>query len=301
MKIGVKCGPENWEKLLENTKPDCIEIWYRVDWKDRYNELIDYLHKKEIPFGLHFWAALKDGYEPNLAYGGEIAEESAELMFQTIDIAQVIGATYVNIHPGSVLLKKLDFERLQLKALNIKAIPSNEAYRYLLRHAQQLHRYATERNVLFLVETLPKNEADHWRDKAGRLSYYASGNVPPEMLIKLAREGIFITNDISHSLASWDDVAVAELFPRLYALSQKLASQTRLIHLNTICPPFNGTDSHNGVLKEDFEESVLPTREQIIKLLRLYKGRDDVWIIPEPEIPKMADNYWEIKKIVGEL
>ncbi|MBI4130786.1 hypothetical protein HY468_05695 [Candidatus Roizmanbacteria bacterium] len=301
MKIGVKCGPEKWETLLENTKPDCLEIWYRLDWKERYNELIDYLQKKQIPFGLHFWAVLKDGYEPNLAYGGAIAEESAELMFQTIDIAQAIGATYVNVHPGSLFLTRLDLDNMRMHVLTDQNVDERQAYESLSLHAKQLHHYADERSILFLIETVPKNVPFHWKDSTGRENAQKSQQISPEIMIKLAKEAIYITNDISHTLASWDDVPAAELFSRLYAVTEQLALQTKLIHLNTTCPPFNGTDSHNGVLEEDFEQSVLPTREQLVKLLRLFKDRDDVWIIPEPEIDKMEKNYWEIRKLIKAL
>lgn len=302
MKIGVKTGPENWREPFERTNARYCEVWFRVDWKDRFQNIFRYLRKNKIEFGLHFWAILPAGFEPNLAYEKDgIADQSQEQVRKCIDIAQKVGAYYVNVHPGSLILRSADLERKELKVLHGNEISLEKARSSLLQHTRQLHQYAQDKGVLFMVETLPKNELEHWRDLSGRKNIQEAKNIPPEVIIEIAESGVSVCNDFGHTAASWvtDDPDV--LFKNVYSVTKRLAPQTRLIHLNTVIPPFNGTDSHNGVLEKDFRAGVFPNRGQLKKLLQPFKERDDVWVIPEPETPDMAANYFAIKELIENL
>jgi len=299
MIAGVKIGPKNWQEILNKGKPDCCEVWFRLDWADQFANLFKTLNKKNILFGLHFWAMLPGKIEPNLAWEKEeIADQTVELMKQTIDIAQKIGARYVNVHPGSLMLKKLDLENQQMTLIPNKKISLDKARKSLIPRVKLLNQYASKADLLLLVETLPKNEPAHFRDHTERQKVQEVNNIPLDLMIELANAGIFITNDIGHTAASLITKDREKLWKYLLKATKNLASQTKLIHLNTILPPFNGTDSHNGLLKKDFDQNVFPTKNQIIELLKIFCDRDDIWIIPEPEMKDMVRNYRVIKHLL---
>lgn len=302
MKVGVKIGPIKWQEVLEQTQARYCEVWFRLDWREQFSEIFSYLKAQQINFGLHFWAILPGGLEPNLAYEKNgIANETQKLIRQCIDVASTVGASYVNTHPGSLLLKKLDLTRKELIFLTGQEVDASAAQQSLLVRAQELDAYAKKKNVLFLIETVPKNEAWHWRDFSGHLRARRGQNVPPEFLYPLTKAGISLTNDFGHSAASWEESKREVIFAKLKKLTERLASQTKLIHLTTNAPPFNGTDSHNGILPKDFASGVLPDENQLRQLLSLFQDRDDVWIIPEPEIADMVDNYFALVSMVNSL
>lgn len=292
MKVGVKIGPENWKQVLSEVTPACVELWFKLDLIDQYDEMVAELQKRTIPFGIHFWASTKKGYEPNLVFEEDgVADESEELMRQTIDYAKAVRATYVNVHPGSFTLKYIDFEKKKMVLIPGETVEVDQGKEVLFNHCKSLNEYAKSKNILFLVETLPKNELEHWYSPEGRKNTQPADNVSPEILLELAKSGISITNDFSHTVSSVVSDDREFLWKYLLDTTKQLAPFTKLIHLNTVIAPFNGTDSHNGVLPEDFAQNVLPTKEQVLKLLQLFKGRDDVWVIPEPDIEKMVANY----------
>lgn len=298
----MKIGPEKWREVLEATKPEYCEVWFRVDQEEQFREIFKYLQSHNIEFGLHLWAILPEGYEPNLAFEPEgIADQAQELIKQNIDIARRVGAHYVNIHPGSLYLQKLDLDQKQTTILYDREVDEDEAWKSLLRRSQELNEYAQELGILFLVETLPRNELKHGRDPSGRVKVQEGKNISLEMIEKLAESGINITNDFCHTACQWNTQDREVLFQNLLGTTKRLARQTRLIHLNTMVPPLNGTDSHNGILEKDFAAGAFPSREQIKELLRIFKDRDDVWLIPEPEVSDMAENYFETEKLLGEF
>lgn len=301
MKYGVKIGPENWQEALAQTGAEYCELWFRVDQEERFGQIFKHLQSHNLKFGLHFWAVLSGGYEPNLAFEPNgVADQTQELIARNIDIAKRVGAHYVNVHPGSLLLHKLDLDRKEIIVLPGREISESGAWESLLRRSRELEDYAKEKDVLFLMETLPKNEPTHFRDATGRLEPQEAGNIAPELVVKLAKAGILVTNDFGHTPMGWEGEDRDFLFAKLLSITKELAPQTRLIHLNTVVPPFNGTDSHNGILEKDFASGAFPNREQIIELLRIFKDRDDVWVIPEAEVPDMTDNYFAIEKLFRE-
>ena len=135
----------------------------------------------------------------------------------------------------------------------------------------------------------------------GRLNPQFTHNIPPDFLVDLAQRGILITNDIGHLASAWESDDSRWLWTQVFNYSQKLTGQTRLIHLNTIVPPFNGTDTHTGVLPEDFAAGAFPNHDQLLQLLRLFQHRDDVWIIPEPPAELMVPNYRAIQQLIQEI
>ena len=93
MKIGVKFGPDNFDIVLSQTTPECAEVWFRLDWAEKYDKAFEELRNKNIPFGLHYWLVLENGIEPNLAYAPDgIAEKTEQSMKETIDIAQEVAS-----------------------------------------------------------------------------------------------------------------------------------------------------------------------------------------------------------------
>jgi hypothetical protein len=82
--------------------------------------------------------------------------------------------------------------------------------------------------------------------------------------------------------------------------TKKLALQTRLVHINTMPPPFNGTDGHLGILDKDFKKDVFPSREQIKLLLSSFSDRKDVWVIPEPFLDHV-ENTKALIKLIEEI
>lgn len=298
MHLGVKFGDDNWQPVLEKTKAEYAEVWFRIEWEERYGELFEYLKKNKINFGLHFWAEIEGGFLPNLAYEkNNIAQKTEAAVRKNIDIAQKAGAYYVNIHPGALTLEQVDLNKMEAKVVPESKISYEESLFTLKKHCLRLNRYAKEKNVLLLVETVPKNEADNWREDDGRLSVQQSYNLPPEALLELVDVGIYLSNDIGHLISSWISDDRDFLYKKTLDFTKKAKNATKLIHLNTVAPPFNGTDSHHGILPQDFAQNVVPNKEQLRELLALFKNRDDVWVIPEPKAELMAENYFEAKRM----
>jgi len=119
MKTGIKVGPSDWKEVLEKSKAKYCEVWFRLDWEEKYTSLFDYLNKNKINFGLHFWAMVDNKYFPNLlGLHQDIAEKTFNMIKQTIDIAKKWQAVYVNFHPESYRLNLLDLNNEKIKTLN---------------------------------------------------------------------------------------------------------------------------------------------------------------------------------------
>ena len=158
MKLGVKIGPEKWREVLQASQAQYCEVWYRLDWADRFVAIFDYLNAQRINFGLHFWAQLPGGFEPNLAWEADgIAAQSQQAMLQAIDTAAQVGAAYVNVHPGAFRLKKLYLDEERMELVEGKTVTADQAWQSLDQRTQTLPQYACSRNVLFLVEMIFSN------------------------------------------------------------------------------------------------------------------------------------------------
>src|SRR3990167_10626727 len=143
MKLGVKIGPVGWREVLDQSQAQYCEVWYRLDWADRFIPIFKYLKAHSINFGLHFWAQLPGDFEPNLAWEADgIADHSQQVMLQTIDFAAQVGATYVNIHPGALTLKRLYLDEERMEMVAGRSISPDQALQSLTRRCATLHQYA---------------------------------------------------------------------------------------------------------------------------------------------------------------
>lgn len=301
MKVGLKVGPQNWQAVLTQVSPECCEVWFRLDWKNQYQELFATLQEKNIPFGLHFWAMLEGNIEPNIAYPhANMAEQAAELMRQNIEIAAAVGAHYVNIHPGGLRVKKTDLDSGTVEIAQLPEIDESTALQTLLTYLPQLHSFAKDKGVLFLVETLPQKDPSNIHDYQARLNPVDVKAVSAKISLELVKNGLSITNDFSHTAMGFGESDPEVLWHKLLNFTQQTAYATRLLHINTIAPPLNGTDSHDGNTEADFAKGNFPSRSQVLELLSLFKNRDDVWAIPEPQIATMIENYRALQTLIAE-
>lgn len=281
---GIKIGPDSWKKILSKYHPKCVEVWFRIDWVDRYNDMFSYLQRKNIRVGLHFWGMLPGEIMPNFAFPDpDIRNPSINLVKKSIDVASHHGFRYVNIHPGSYRLSRIDFERECMRLVNKRKTTTSAGNEVLFENINLLHEYAKKRNTLLFTETIPTREPMNWKDlENGRLNTQDMRNVPVAVVESLAKKGYFICNDFMHT--AMDEISDDRdyLFRQLFNKTKRLLKQTKLIHVNTSPPPFNGSDGHLGIRNKDFTGDVFPTREQYKKLLALFINRNDVWAIPEP-------------------
>jgi hypothetical protein len=300
MKIGLKIGPKNWHSVLDQITPECVEVWFRLDWQQKYGDMFARLNLQSIPFGLHFWGILPDNLEPNLcSINPEIVEKSYQQMRQTLEIASEIGAHYVNIHPGTLKMKKLDLDQSQMTLIDGPVQELQPAISGLINRLKSLHQIAGQLGVLFITETLPKFEQMHWRNPDGRQQTQDPVSIDLQTMIKLSGVNLNICNDICHDLTWFAQLPENEAFNQLLNFSRQIKNSTKLVHVGTIAPPFNGTDSHNGILVSDYELGSFPALNDIRSLLQLYLDQSDIWIIPEPQLEHMVANYLVLKKLIN--
>ena len=303
MKVGIKFGPNQFPGVLEKSRAKYAEIYFRLDQKDQYKKIYQYLNANGIKFGIHFWAIIKGKYCPNLAYsGGGIAEETAELIKQTIDIASQAGAFYVNFHPESLRAVELDLDKQEFKTSPLPPITEQEAFDSLLYYLKILKEYASERNVEIYTETVPYYDPSHFREgekEDGREKIVDKRGMSTKSLIKLGKKGFNLCFDIAHAGNQYPNETREMIFQKIYQEAREIAPYTKLIHVSTTVPPLNGTDSHNGILEDDFKQDAFPDREQLLKILAAFKKYPNILCIPEPQIDKMVENYFELKKILS--
>lgn len=297
MQAGIKIGLKEYQQRISQTQASVCEVYFRIDQKDRYHKLFDLLKTKGIKAGIHFWGHLKGNLLYNLASPvNYVREQTLSLIKETIDIAAQNQCYYVNVHPGNYCLVEMDLDRGCYGKIS-QFIPKEQGLQTLLENVDILHKYALNRKVLFLVETVSCLDNPFWYDEKTRLKPIDVGYVRVETLIVLASHGYFITNDLGHTLSDEISENREFLYQKLLEKTKQLAKQTKLIHPNTTKPPFNGTDTHNGLLDEDFKQNVLPTKKQLLEILKIFKKRNDVWLIPEP-IKDHEKNYLELEKMV---
>lgn len=281
---GIKIGPQSFQAILDKYTPRVCEVWFRVDWENEYRQMFSRLKKEKVATGLHFWGILPKGVMPNFAFDSEtVRKQSIELVKKTIEIAAKHGFSYVNIHPGSYLLLTLDLDKACMCLIEGQETAPEKGKKILLENLNELNLFAKSREVKLLVETLPSREPENYKDLVkGRLKTFDVKNVNLLQMVELAEQGVFICNDFCHTAAEIISDDRDYLFAKLLTNSKKLAKQTKLLHVNTMPPPFNGTDAHLGILNKDFNKGVFPDKEQLKQLLSLFVDRDDVWVIPEP-------------------
>jgi len=303
MKVGVKIGPQNWQEILERSQAKYCEVWFRLDWKERYTPLFKYLRENKISFGLHFWATVDKKYFPCLlTLERKMAQKTFKLLKQALDIAGEWGASYLNFHPEAYHLNLLDLDKQTIRTVNSnKPIDKEKSFDQLLYYLEKIQAYAKEKNVVPLIETVPKYMPSDVKDqKLGRLRVQKSEGLETERYFKLADHRYPICLDLGHTMAQLVTDDRQQVIDHLIKAAKRLVESIGLIHVNTLSAPFVGTDSHDGVLDKDFKAGVVPNKKELITILSLFKKKD-VWLIPEPPTKEMVDNHFALKKIVAQI
>lgn len=301
---GLKVGPTDWRNRLEASGAQYCEVWYHAQEPKKYEKLFKYLQKHQIATGLHFWGTIDEKWEPNIAYPGPTLEKTLSLIKTTIDVANAHHFHYINIHCGNRKLINVDLVKQHfVPDEKSPEIPLDQAESIQRQSLNQLNVYAQKQKVLFLVETVPANVPTRsFHTPNARLQAVDQYTLPVATLIRRAQlDGIHITNDFCHTFADEFDKPLDGLWQALWKKSVALAPSTKLIHINTIIPPYNGTDTHNGITQTDFKlPGVFPDKEKLKQLLKLFKARNDVWAIGEPSTDHVG-NYQALTQLISKL
>ncbi len=299
MKLGIKVNADakSFDRLSK-ANPDMAEVWFNANTPETYSELFTELTKRHCDVGLHFWGTVNGTVLPNLAYPDSLViNESMALMKRTIDIAHAHGFQYVNIHPGSSALLSVDFASERYEIVKPPA-DLDDAIQRFLTNASELHAYATAKNIVFTVETVPLRITDGWYTPDARKTPKQSYELPIAAIVQAASAGIPIANDFCHTAASIITEDASSVWRFIHGMTTLLAPMTRLIHIGFIIPPFNGTDNHdqldNPLLETD---AAVPNTKQLIELLKLFSERPDVWILAEPS-NEHVKNYKIVQKLL---
>src|SRR3989344_388715 len=302
MSVGIKVGPTDGIEILEKSKARYCEVWFRIDWKDRYEALFEYMKQKHIHFGFHFWGMVDNTYFPNLAFPRlDIAQKTYELLRETIDAAGNAGAFYVNFHPESQRLIKLNLDKCENTLVPNQEVSEQESYESLLQYGLLLKEYAQVKNVELYLETVPAYVPSCFRENekdTGRLTPVHSKGVSNELLAKLGRQGLLLCFDIGHVTGQYPNMDREKLFQHVLADAKLLAPYTKLFHVNTTIEPLNGTDSHHGILEDDFAKNVFPNKKQFERILDIFMPYKNILYIPEPQQRKMIENFLELQKLI---
>lgn len=301
MQVGFKAGPLTWnvaKKIVVEDGAVLCEIWFQIEKAAEYKEMLNWLQRSGVHVGLHHWGRAPGDIKTNLmTNNAEVRAATIQQIKHTIDIAAEIKCVYVNAHPGALNLEKINFSEHSQALVPNSATPVAEARKLLLEGAQELNAYAQEKGTVLTIETLPGAENGHYE---ARDNWYDPGNATISDTEMLAQTGVFIANDITHTTSALVRINAAPgyMWAEFLKFTERTKQQTRLIHLNTMIPPFDGTDTHNGLLDEDWQAGAWPTRGQLIQFLSLFNNRDDVFVIPEPR-ENMQENYRALKDLAA--
>ena len=303
---GFKTGPRNWaegREIVEQEGAQLGEIWFNVLELEQYKPELAWFTERDVQLGLHHWGLVGSCYKPTLVTNHEaLRQETIDQVKQTIDFGREISCAYVNAHPGARLIEEVDFTvDQQSLAAGLEPTPPEQAQQRLEEAAHELSAYAREREVVLTFETVPARERPDWSRRDQEV--YDSGNTRLPELLSIANQGSLIGNDISHTAAhaAVENPERDFMWREVMQRSKELASQTRLLHINTMSEPFNGTDSHDGITDDDFANDVFPNREQLKDWLRLFNDFDhEIFAVLEPST-NMRGNYQALVKMLEEL
>ncbi len=285
MKLGIKIAPGNpWKRDIEATHPQMVEIWYNAARPDDYNEIFDYLSDTPIEVGLHYWGALPNNILSNISYPDKhVNDSSIALIKATIDTAAAHGCVYVNMHTDLYSLLEVNFGSM---AIRVASKTANRATSNAIftKRVLELNAYAAAKNVILTVETVPIKDPPNWRMDRDRTRSRDIHQMPLSVHLDLATHGMAIANDFVHTACNLITDDRAAIWQFLYQTSRRLAPKTRLIHLGFLLPPYNGVDCHDSLDNPDFDtDAAIPNKTEMIELLKLFRQRDDVWILVEPK------------------
>jgi sugar phosphate isomerase/epimerase len=207
-----------------------------------------------------------------------VRQASISLVRRTLDVAAAQGMRFVVLHPGSYV----NWGIWQGRCFTTGAPASPvEANRRVVDEVARLAAHGRERGVELLAENLPAYDYASY-EPMNRDQVLDVGFLPCAVVREMGERGVGLCVDNGHVYAELMARAPGEdCFTEAMEATLALVPYTRHVHVSTIVPPWNGTDSHNGFLQEDYAQGAVPTRDQLLAWLRLFDGRD-LWVIPEP-------------------
>ncbi len=303
IKAGIKIGPNNWVERLLHSKAKCCEVWFLINNKSEYADMFQFLKRKQIRTGLHFRGIIEGNIPANPAYPDKaIRNRSILQMEECIEIASRNEFSYVNIHPGYAQLWKFDAEKqIMMIADNSKHLYQDYKYAFW-ESAVLLHEYGQNNNVNVLWEsphyTAP---ADLNKELMDRTYLQSSDTLNSFTLERIAeKDGILVTNNISNIMSELQSASKGEIINYLFDRTEKLAPYTKLLHINTVSRTFDSIDSHDGITNADFNNEEIPAKEQLLELLKIFNGRNDIWAINESR-HKHVQNYKALRELLVDV
>lgn len=303
MKLGIKVAPGTaWKSNIEASRPRMVEIWYNASRPADYDEMFAYLSTEGMDIGLHYWGALPNQILTNISYpDSNVAKPSLELMYGTIDVAAKHKCVYVNVHPDLYSLLSVNFDTMDIRVASEQANQETMNSTFIER-ITALHTYARSKGVVLTVETVPMRDTPSWKPDRDRSTAIDIHQMPMGVFLDLATRGIAIANDFSHTASNVISDDRRTIWRYLYDTTKALAPATQLIHLGFIVPPYNGVDFHDSLENTVLDTpDAIPNKKQMIDILKLFKNRDDIWILVEPKTDHVK-NYFlagEILKSAG--
>jgi sugar phosphate isomerase/epimerase len=281
VRLGIKVGPDGWlEKLADPLQVEHAEVYFDLVRLEAYAPLFSWLRERGMEAGLHASSRLPVGLMPNLGSSdAEVREASASLLRRTIDVAARAGMRHVVVHPGSCRDWGIRDGRTYCRG--VPATPAARD-REIVDALLRLAAYAAEQGVALLAENMPAYDFASY-DPVDRVHVIDVGFVPYRLLVGLGQRGVGLCVDLGHLYAEMSAQAPgSDPSPQVMGATRALAPYAQLVHLSTVVPPWNGTDSHNGFLDEDYALAAIPTRAQLIAWLGLFT-RDEICAVPEPD------------------
>lgn len=283
--VGLKLGPELARiPELDEVKPAFVELWFDISKYTEYDAVFHALEQRNIPSGIHFWGTTQAGMFTNVCYPDEdLINESLRLIERTIDIAARHNCVYVNIHPGNSAIVAIDFEKQEFRVCS-EPVPVQQSISLFLQHTEAICRYATSKNILLTVETIPMLDTTGWSGEEPRKRPLDVYNLPIEAVLRYAESGHAVANDFSHTAATIISDDSENVRRHVFNITRRVFRQTRLIHAGFIVPPYNGTDFHGSFDHPKFTSQLaVPNHDDIIQLLRLFNSREDtIYLLAEP-------------------
>jgi sugar phosphate isomerase/epimerase len=276
--LGIKIGPDNWQAKLDNDLSiRQAEVYFDLDRIDAYGPMFDWLRRHRVETSLHLSTELPGGVMPNLVTADDaVRDASIALVRRALDVAGRAGARYLIVHPGSYAVWGI---RQGQTFVDPYWTPPQEGKRRMLGALIDLSTYGRRQGVALLAENMPAREYGAY-DPLDRAHTVDVGFPTHEDLCPIGEAGIGLCVDLGHLYAEAIlDAGGPDCFAQVISFSRSLAPYTRYVHLSTIVPPWNGTDSHNGFLPADYAQGAVPSQRETVAWLRLF---DPVWVIPEP-------------------
>jgi sugar phosphate isomerase/epimerase len=280
MHLGIKVGLENWRAKLDNDLDiRAVEVHFDLTRLDAYEPLFGWLRDRGVAAGLHASTALDGGVLTNLVSEDQaVRQASIALTRRTLDVAAAHGMRFVILHPGSYL----NWGIWQGRCFTVgKPVSPEAGNRRVVDEVVRLAAYGRQRGVDLWAENLPGRDYASY-EPIDREQTLDVGFPPHTVLRQVGEHGVGLCVDVGHAYAeAMAHSPGVDCFAEMVEATRVLVPYACHLHLSTIVPPWNGTDSHNGFLPEDYAQGAVPTREQLLAWLRLFDGRD-LWVIPEP-------------------